>query len=190
MAGDSSSPGFLAPTGQPAYDEALADLLQAAVVGITGLDGSLVRPRWQPEPPQQPDFATNWCAMGITKIVADAYSYDRADPSGAFGSVEEDEAIMVLHSFYGPACYQLCERFRKGMMLAQNRDALLAQGVLLTGIDESVEVPALLKSIWVRRVDINVEYRRRAVTTYPVLSVQHGQMGLNNELWVTPITVT
>src|ERR1022692_10145 len=63
-----NGPGaFLAPTSGflNAEDDALDALLQGLVVGVTAIPGNLVRPRWQPVPPPQPDQNTNWCAIGV-----------------------------------------------------------------------------------------------------------------------------
>lgn len=189
MATDSSASGFLAPSSQDVYDNALDDLLQAAIVGITGITGSLVRPRWQPEPPTQPDFAVDWCAFGIVDLDPDTFSFERHDPTGnGSTAVEEDEILTVLHSFYGPHASQLCERFRKGISITQNRDTLYSSGILLTEVQGAIVIPALLKEKWVKRVDVRVIYRRRTSTSYAILNVQSGQLGLNNGLWATPIT--
>jgi len=59
-------------TTSPLMDAALDAVFQALVVGITGLPGTLVRPRWQPVPPTQPSVTTNWAAIGVTTNAADA----------------------------------------------------------------------------------------------------------------------
>lgn len=190
--GDSSALGFIAPSGLALYDDALTDILQATIVGITGLPGGLIRPRWQVEPPTQPDFNVDWCAMGITKTTPDTFNYERHDPAanGGLGAsyVEEDEVIIQLCSFYGPNSSKNCEVYRKGLMINQNRDALAAYFIYLTAVDEQVNVPALIKEKWVRRADVTVTYRRRTSTTYPILTILGGGVnGLDNGIYNTPI---
>src|SRR4051812_9766277 len=54
---DSSTGGYLSPVvaSSALQDAALDALLQQMVAGITGLPGNMVRPRWQPVTPKQPE---------------------------------------------------------------------------------------------------------------------------------------
>jgi len=66
---DSSTGGFLLPLIPPPIpleDDQLDDLLQAWVVGLTGLPSEMVRPRWQTPTPTRPQSTTDWAAIGIT----------------------------------------------------------------------------------------------------------------------------
>lgn len=193
MATDSTVAGFLAPVAADPYDDALADVLQAAVVGICGIQGDLVRPRWQPTPPIQPPFDTNWCAFGVTLAKVDAFAFDNHQPAGNAGLgqsiIERDELLSVLHSFYGPNSSGIAERFRDGFEIAQNRDTLAANSLAVVEVGEAISLPALLMEKWVRRVDVTVTYRRRTKRTYNVQTITEGQLGLNNELYLTPIRV-
>lgn len=187
MATDSTVAGFLTPSSEATNDNALEDILQAAVVGITGIPGTLVRPRWQPEPPTQPAFNVNWCAIGIPRALEDAFAYHATRENDQV--VERDEILYVLHSFYGPGASQMCKRLRDGLEIAQNRATLRAAGLALVECQEAVTLPALVKETWVKRIDVTVVYRRRTSSAYPVRTIESGQLGLDNELWVTPITV-
>lgn len=190
MANDSTTSGFLAPSASPVYDNPLDDIFQAAVVGITGLPGSLVRPRWQPEPPQQPAFDVNWCALGAVRSIVDTFSHEHVDENGDY-RVERDETLYVLHSFYGPAAHSNVERLRDGLDVPQNRDTLAAAGVGVVEIQEATILPALLKEKWVRRVDVTVVYRRRTQRAFPVLTVTSAQGSLVTDAptRTTPIVV-
>jgi len=188
MATSSAVAGYLAPTSEPVEDNDLEDILQQAIVGLTGIQGDLVRPRWQPEPPQQPDFAENWVAFGITRDTPDTFSYQTTDELGAT-TVARDHLIYVLHSFYGPNSMGICNRFRDAFDVGQNRDALADAGIELVEVQEALNVPALLKAHWVKRVDVSVVYRRRTARTFPVLTITTGQLGIDNEAYVTPIIV-
>ncbi len=188
MATDSSIAGYLTPVAAPVYGDALDDVLQAVIVGLTGIAGNLVRPRWQPEPPQQPAFTTNWVAFGLVRQVDDTFAYVGHDPAGnGSDDVQMDELLYVLHSFYGPDCHALCARFRAGLMVEQNRDALTAANIALMEVQDATHLPALLKERWVKRIDVTVVYRRRTSRTYNVLTIESGQLGLDNEHYVTPI---
>jgi hypothetical protein len=193
VATSSQEAGFLAPSSADPYDDPLDDILQAVIVGITGLPASLVRPRWQPNPPQMPDFTENWCAFGVTDKNVDAFAYDDHNPAGSEGAgqsiIERDEIVSVLHSFYGPASGAVAERFRDGFEIGQNRAALLASGVALIEMERAVSVPALLQETWVKRVDVNVLYRRRTRRTFEVRSLLSAQGQLDTEQRITPLNV-
>ena len=188
---DSSIAGFLAPSGAFPYDDALTDILQSVVVGMTGLNGKMVRPRWQPQPPVQPEYTVNWVALGVSKYKVDTFAYEgHAGAGDGTSTVERDEIIHVLHSFYGPNCSGYCERFRDGFEVAQNRDILAANSLGLIEVGEAMQVPALFKERWVPRVDVLVMYRRRTTRTYNIRNLLSGQFSVDIESIVTPTIVT
>lgn len=186
MATSSLTSGYLPPTAASEYGDPLDDVLQAAIVGVTGIPGKYVRPRWTPEPLPQPPFSTNWAAFGVVRSVVDTFSYEKHEAETT--AVERDELLYVLHSFYGPDSHGMAERFRDGLEVSQNRDALRAQKIVLVEVGEATVLPALLKEKWVKRVDVSVTYRRRTSRTYAVLTIQSAQLGLDNEQYVTPLT--
>lgn len=194
MANDSSTAGYLAPASEPDYDDDLDDVLQEAVVGITGLPGPLVRPRWQSNPPQQPEFDVDWCAFGVTRVSGDIFSYQGFDPTAndAQGAVslEEDELLYCLASFYGPNATKNCKRLRAGLAIGQNRATLASNNVAIVEVGESVNLPALLQEKWVKRVDMAVTFRRRVHRSFPILTIESGDVGLDNEHYVTPLTIS
>ena len=188
MANDSSEAGYLLPTSAASYGDPLDDVLHDAVAGMTGIPGSLVRPRWQPEPPQQPSYTTDWVAFGVTRSSVDVFAYTRPGDSGE--TVERDEQLFVLHSFYGPNSHSICERFRDAFEVSQNRDALRASGITLVEVQEATLLPALLKEKWVKRVDVTVNYRRRTVRTFAVRTIQSAVGQIVTEDRTVPINVT
>ena len=192
MSANSSIAGYLAPSSASVYDNALDDLLHDAIVGMTGITGDLVRPRWQPEPPQQPDFSTNWVAFGLRNTTVDSFAYEGEASNGASASVERDELLYYLHSFYGPAAHGLAERFRDGFEISQNRDVLRGLGFGLVEVQEATKVPALLKQKWVPRVDVVVAYRRRTSRVYPILTITSATGSIVTDIpnTTTPIIVT
>lgn len=75
---DSSTGGYLQPTPvipQMPGGLSLRQFLQTVFVGISGLPPELVRPRWQKNPPKQPDIDTNWMAFGIQDDAPDANAF-------------------------------------------------------------------------------------------------------------------
>ena len=191
MATDSRTAGYLLPTAESTHDDALDDLLHDVIVGLTGITGDLVRPRWQPEPPQQPEFSVTWVAFGVSRTEEDTFGYEHHDPLGEGPTtVERDELLYYAHSFYGPHASGMCKRLRDGLQISQNRDALLSAGLGVVEVKEAVKIPALLHQKWVPKVDVTVVYRRRSTTAYPVLTIKSATVDPTIEtLGTTHVTV-
>lgn len=190
MATDSSAAGYLVPAGtpNPIYDQALDRVLHDVIQGITGIvDPTLVRPRWQPEPPATPAFTTDWIAYGITRSTRDTFAYMGHDGDGQ-GSDElvRTEELLVLVSTYGPNAHGNMERLSDGFEVEQNRAALQALDADLVECQESIVLPALLKEKWVKRVDMTIVLRRKVTRSYPVLNLQSADLdSLDNEQYIT-----
>lgn len=172
----------------PAYDQALEDIFQANVAGITALDPTLVRPRWQPEPPNQPDFATDWAAVGVSLTTQDWSHYQVHDPTASttppgYGAdrVERDEQLELFLSFYGPNCHARMSQWRDGIMLEPNRWVLYQYGIKLVEIGQPVFLPALLKETNVKRVDLKATFARRVARIYAIQTVADATVVLNTE---------
>ena len=173
MVNDSSSGGYLAPVGaQPVEDAALDAVLQAYVVGVTGMSGSLVRPRWQPVVPKQPEPSTNWCAIGVTDTDRDITSTIQHDPSGA-GADQfiRTEVMTVSASFYGANAKQMATTFADGVQIPQNREVIAANGLALMDTGKVIAAPELINKQWIKRYDIAIRLRRELSRIYPVLNV-------------------
>ena len=175
---DSSTGGYLAPTVDlppPLEGQALNRFLQGFVVGVTGLPGNMVRPRWQAEPPDQPDFGIDWCAIGVTRRAGDTYAVEQHEPAGAEGLgldyVMRGEELEILASFYGPDADSYAEIFREGVQVEQNCDALEGAGFAMVDVGEALAVPDLTKQRWVYRADVNFRVRRYVTRSYPVRTI-------------------
>lgn len=189
----SAAAGYIAPTTPVDYDDALDNVFHDCIQGITALPADLVRPRWQPEPPNQPSFNVNWAAFGVMTLDGDRFSYSRHDPLGNGGvgttDIERDEQLKLLISFYGPNASGYQARFSLGLQISQNRDSLTAEGVKLVEVQEAFTLPALFKERWVKRVDSSVLFRRRVSRTYAIENVESANVAVDNELSVTPIII-
>lgn len=175
VANTSATGGYLAPASSPAplEGEGLLAFLQGVVVGITGLPGDMVRPRWQAEPPNIPAAGSVWAAIGVTTRPTDAYAYTRELNTGT--ELQRHEEMDLLCSFYdlgstGQAD-AMCALLRDGFQIAQNREPLFRNGMGLVHTDDAVAVPSLLKMRWLYRVDMNVKLRRVILRNYPVLTI-------------------
>lgn len=185
---NSSVAGFLAPLTAPIYDNPLDDFLHAFLVALTTLPGQLVRPRWQPEPPNMPDFPVDWLSWGIVDIDEDRFAYqEQIDATTTV--VERDEIMTMLMSFYGPRAGQLAKQFSASVQLSQNRAYLHSQKMAVIEVMNQVRIPALTKEKWVPRVDQRMRFRRRASWAYQIRTLESAQFGLDNEQYITPLTL-
>lgn len=187
-----AGPGYVAPlsTNGELNDTAIYRMLQALVVGITGLDPKLVRPRWQPEPPNQPDFEENWAAIGEINRTRDTFAAVTHDGASAKDTVLRNQVIEILASFYGPDANAYSELFVEGVQLAQNREQLRNNGFGFMSAGDSTIVPALLKERWVMGVDTPFRIRREQVYTYSVPNVTEVDSFLKTDMGVTIKLVT
>lgn len=170
---DSTGPGFLSSTSSPPDDDQALDVvLQAWVVGLTGLPGSLVRPRWQLAPPPQPDQTVNWCAIGVLTQQPDANEAMVHTPAGGAGlgtsMMQRHEELEALASFYGPAAGGYAGLVRDNSRIGQNRDWLTVHGIQLVGTGTIHIVPDLVNQLWVRRADIDITFRRQINREFPL----------------------
>jgi hypothetical protein len=187
---DSTSAGYLTPASTPAplFDDVLEDFLHNVIVGLTGLSGDKVRPRWQPEPPNQPDFGSDWVAFGLMSIEADVYGYQnlKVDVSYEF---QRHESLEVLMSFYGSNPMKYLGLFRDGLLIDQNLDALRSVGIGQTATGVARPAPVLVKERWMKRWDLMWMFRRVVVRSYPILTLLSATGTLDTEILQTPINV-
>jgi len=172
-------PGYTVPedVGGELNDKILRRLLQQIVSGISGLPGNLVYPRWQPEPPNQPDFTVDWAALGITSRTRDVfvtllhttYPVDPTTPDAeavVTDTVNRNEILSVLCSFYGPNSEAYSEKLAMGLMLEQNRYVMFLNGMALVDVGETLTVPAKDKERWLMGQDVSFRLRRQQNYTY------------------------
>src|SRR4051794_41883115 len=115
----SASGGYLRPVNTPLSDVELENALQQAVVGILGFSGDLVRPRWQPTPPNQPAPEVDWCAIAIMSRTPLDYPYEHHFPTGPT-RLTRWSTVNVLASLYGPNANFYAEQLRDGFYIKQN----------------------------------------------------------------------
>jgi hypothetical protein len=181
----STHAGYLKPSTEiatPSEDATIDADLQGAVVGMTGLPGNMVRPRWQENAPIEPlNIETDWAAIGVVDI----------DPCGSieaivhhgtgaigdtdlgrlFGGWDEEqrlERLRVLASFYGPNCRTNATMFRDGLYIDQNRATLSVLGYGLIDTSNVVMLPELLGPRWRKRADVHVNLYHAVKRSYPV----------------------
>ena len=165
------------------------DLITTVLSAVTGIPPSLVRPRWQRTPPQQPTAKTNWAAVGVARRLADGYSWQGMTvlPGTATEALllKRWESVEALCSFYGPDSEDLAELFRDSLYLGQNLEALIANGFAVTGFGDVLAVPDLTNWQWIDHQDVRFELAREFDRYYPMQSLTEGNGTLDTDVGFT-----
>lgn len=163
MSATSATGGYLAVGPGPSR-EAVEDLLGDVVAGVTGLARDLVRARWQPDPPDQPEPEIDWCAIGIQSRTPEGGQLipPRRRPDGAIegARVERSVLLEVLASFYGPAADDLAGRLADGLALGQNRTPLRTLNLALVSVGAATTAPDFVGAKWLTRIDLPLTLRQ------------------------------
>jgi hypothetical protein len=162
---------YLTPLGpQPINDQALMIIFAQMVVGITGFPGSLVRPRWQMNPPQQPDALTDWAAIGLT--MGDRNNHVlRVNPDGLDSTLNRQQSVKLMCSFYGPNARANAEILADGICIPNNQWPLQALGIEYIRFGATRAVPDLVNAQWINRADIDLDFTRDITRIYDVPSI-------------------
>lgn len=162
------------------------DLITAVISATTGIPPALVRPRWQPTPPQQPPPGTLWAAVGVTRRLAEGYSWQGMTTSPGTTTeallLKRWETVEVLCSFYGPNSEDQAELFRDSLYLGQNLEALIANGFQVTGLDDVLAVPDLTNWQWIDHQDVRLTLARELDRYFPMQSLQEGNGTLDTDV--------
>lgn len=166
---------YLTPVGtSPPYDADLEDILQWWAQKITGLAEDLVRPRWQPIPPRQPEADITWCALGIVQVSTSGTPQiihegtDITDPENGADILIKHERIEVMASFYGPLSQQYCDMLKDGCQMPQNNDQLKPYNMALLFADEIRSIPTFRNTQWLKRYDVRLYLSRKTSRIYQV----------------------
>lgn len=172
---NSASGGYLKPApggSTPPFPRSLSltQFLQTVVVGVSGVDGTLVRPNWQIAPPKQPDIDVNWIAFGVNQLTPDTFAYVGMDGAGVT-TTQRQEGVEVGLSIYGPEGLEIAGLIIDGLQIPQNLEALRAVNMGFQESTQPRQVPDLVNERWVPRVQLNLIFRRQITRTYPIVSI-------------------
>lgn len=189
---DTTALGYMIPSQVPVADRPLEDIMQAAIRGITGLAGQWVRPQTPEIISNRPEVTQDWISFRITPREFDFDPHINHQPAAletGASEVSRDEVMETALSFYGPAAHQYLNRWVNGLNIDQNRWSLMDAGIKLQSHGQPVTLPALVKEHWQRRIDLTSIFVRRSKVIYPIRTVTGGELGINNERYITPVIV-
>ena len=163
---DSTVDGYIPPVGVVEYDQELEDVFQGLIVGVTSLQGDLVRPRWQQDPPPMPAVGVDWCGFAVKALTS--------DDGPMFEQHDEDmdsirhETLKLFLSFYGQRGQAFANIFKDGLGIPQNIAQLRQQKIKYIGCSEIVTAPDFLNQQYVHRYDLVASFRRKTKRTYAI----------------------
>ena len=189
MTNNSSTGDYLSPGAAMPDDSALDAILQGYVVGIVGLAGQYVRPRWQPTVPKQPPASVDWCAIGVTETDREPIPAIIHSAAGT-DTLYRNEVMSVLASFYGPDAKRNAALLADGMQIPQNTEVIGAFGLALVDSGRITAAPELINETWFKRYDMSFRLRRQVAMTYQVLNALSAQVGVEVENRSSAINVT
>lgn len=162
---------YLPPTNEPLPGGLTLDqFIQTVLVGITGFDPTLVRPKWQVAPIKRPDITVNWMAFGIQEDNAQANAFVEENDIGSLSTLGRQTAISIQCSFYGPNAYDNAGAFRDGFQIFQNLAALRSADMGFTETTQIMRAPELINQQWFNRAEMTLVLARRVIRTYQVVS--------------------
>lgn len=168
---NSSVAGYLLPSGPQVYpgNLTLKQFIQTALVGLTGFDGTLIRPKFQLTAPKEPTQLTDWVAFDILDGDSDVNSSNTLQPDGSY-ILQRQEELEIQCAVYGPQAFDTCNLIKNGLQLTQNLAALKAGNIGFIKTTKSTHAPELVGELWNDRYDFSIWLTRQFQLTYPVLS--------------------
>lgn len=186
----SATGGTLSPLPPlPLDDDALDAVFQKLVADVTSLPGDLVRPRWQPTVPKQPEPGTNWCALGVPEVVQDDGPWLVYDEARNQETYWDHETLSILTSFYGPNAQSFARLLRAGLNVPQNTEELRPYAIRYIGCGPIRAMNELLNQQWVRRQDISLQFRRKVVMTFGVENILIAEIDLKDDTVVHDVII-
>lgn len=192
-ANSSATGGALLPTVVAgSFGTAFNKLMHDWLLGLTGLTGNYIMPRWQLIPPNIPNSeTTDWMTFGITrkKRLGTDYRVHFSNSSFPLGGNQSTrwEKFWLLCSMYGPNQDLTETKISQGIFEPQNSESLLANYIRPISTNETVIVPELIKSVWITHWDLEIEFIRAVVLDYNIndLTSATGQLKTDTGLTET-----
>ena len=192
MANNSSTGGYLAPSGTPPLDDqALDRFFHDVFMGVTSLPAALIRPRWQINPGNMPPSGTDWMAQGDVEREDEGVAWQYFAKGTQTFTLARNQTITNLVSIYGPNASTNEALLRDGLSLDQNREAMNLQGIGLVRVGDPRNMSMLINEQWSKRIDVRITFRRQIVRTYPILTIQSGSVQIETDTGIVEtVTIT
>lgn len=160
---------YLQPTFTDGFPKGLSliQFIQTVMVGVSALPGTLVRPKWQPDPPKNPDLLTNWMAIGIDLAAPDANAYVDTYPDDTT-VMQRHETLEVGLSIYGPNALETYGLIRDGFQIQTNLEGLRSANMGFVEISPARHIPDLVNERFIDRYVASVFLRREIQRVYPI----------------------
>lgn len=187
MVNDSSTGGPLLPTSPlPADDSELDNAIHDFVAGLTGIDNTLVFPRWQAQPPTMPPMSINWVAVGVVSY-PDISAWNEWVHYDDY-SVQRQQLMMeVAVTFYGPLSASFAGLFRDGLTVTQNWEVFAPLGIKLNSVGAITHVPELINTSYVPRSDVGFKLVREIDRTYAIKNVLSATVTIVNDIGASSV---
>lgn len=170
MANDSTVVGYLTPTLLPIDDQALDRIFHDLLKNLTGLDNTLVRPRFQNTPPSIPAIDVDWLAYGVIDKIDD-YSANQIQSTDTETTLIEFQNITILCSAYGNNSNNTYNRIKLGLQVEQNRDVLNSLDIAYTEISNIMNTTTEVNKFYYKRGEFKLYFRRRIKSKYNIESL-------------------
>lgn len=155
---------YVLPTSTQALPNnlTLIQFIQSILVGVSGIAGEFVRPRWQPDPAKQPALTKDWIAFSITNLKKDFNAY--IDTTKFI----RHEDLEIMCAVYGPNCQSIAEQILDGLQIPQNREALTAAGLGITAATDAMHMPDIVNERWIDKYEISIFMKREVNRAYSI----------------------
>lgn len=174
MANTSATGGYLTGTETALNIE---HFFHDLIMNLTGLDKTLVRPRWQPNPPVIPSSNTDWCGFGVEELAADDSAYVNKNTTLTADLIRHEKYKLIC-SFYGANARDNCRKMRDGLEVGQNREVMSLANIGYINCSPARHAPELINDIWYDRYDIDFEFAREVAKTYNVEDIAYASVYL------------
>ena len=173
----SETGGYLLLDGEAVpNDQLLEDILQGLIVGVTGLSGEWVRPRFQTEPLPIPKINQNWVAFAIQKQIPDDGPYFEQSENQT--SIRH-ERLEVFLSFYGPNGQMYANRLVKGLAIPQNIDQIKQHQIKFIEVGNILKAPDKINEQYVYRHDVTAVFMRKTKQAHLIKAFQDFEIKIN-----------